>query len=197
MTRLIIATKNKGKVKEIKELLQGCDYEVLSLAEVGIDADVEEDGQTFEENSLKKAASIQTLTGGWVIADDSGIEIDFLNGAPGIYSARFLGEATDIQRYEGILTLLSGIPDEYRTARFVCAASVCTDEAHYTFLGKVEGRIAWEPSGSNGFGYDPVFYVPEHRQTVAQMDAELKNRISHRGVAFKLLAQKLKELSRG
>lgn len=195
MTRLIVATKNKGKVKEIKELLSGLDYQVLSLEEVGVAIDVEENGQTFEENALIKARAIHQLMGGMVIADDSGIEIDFLNGAPGIYSARFLGDVSDIDRYEGVLVLLEGIPEEYRTARFRCVVSLVSDEEALTFQGTMEGRIAHEPRGDNGFGYDPVFYVPELGMTVAEMDSDTKNRISHRGRAFRLLADKLRKRS--
>ncbi len=194
MTRLIIATQNKGKVKEIKALLEGYNYEVLSLKEVGIHVDVVENGSSFEENSLIKARTIQAMTGGMVIADDSGIEIDFLNGAPGIYSARFLGEVTDIERYKGVLALMEGIPDTYRTARFICVASLVTETEALTFHGTLEGRIAHNPQGENGFGYDPVLYVPEYGQTVAQMDSELKNHISHRAKAFKLLTEKLKKI---
>jgi XTP/dITP diphosphohydrolase len=195
MTRLIVATKNKGKVKEIKELLSGLDYQILSLEEAGVAIDVEENGQTFEENALIKARAIHQLMGGMVIADDSGIEIDFLNGAPGIYSARFLGDVSDIDRYEGVLALLEGIPEEYRTARFRCVVSLVSDEEALTFQGTMEGRIAHEPRGDNGFGYDPVFYVPELGMTVAEMDSDTKNRISHRGRAFRLLADKLRKRS--
>lgn len=195
MTRLIVATKNKGKVKEIKELLSGLDYQILSLEEAGVAIDVEENGQTFEENALIKARAIHQLMGGMVIADDSGIEIDFLNGAPGIYSARFLGDVSDIDRYEGVLALLEGIPEEYRTARYRCVVSLVSDEEALTFQGTMEGRIAHEPRGDNGFGYDPVFYVPELGMTVAEMDSDTKNRISHRGRAFRLLADKLRKRS--
>lgn len=195
MKKLIIATKNKGKVKEIKELLQGYEYEILSLAEVGIDIDVDEDGRSFEENSLKKARTIQSITGGIVIADDSGIEIDFLNDAPGIYSARFLGDVADMERCNGVLALLESIPDEYRSARFRCVASLVSDNTSISFDGTLEGRIATEQHGTNGFGYDPIFYVPEFQKTVAELDSETKNNISHRGKAFKLLTQKLKSRS--
>ncbi len=191
MTRLVIATKNMGKIKEFKELLEGYDYQVLSLDEAGIDVEVEENGQTFEENSLIKARAIHELVGGMVIADDSGIEIDFLNRAPGIYSARFLGEVSDVCRYEGVLALLEGIPEEFRSARFRCVACLVTEGEALTFHGTVEGRIAMEPKGENGFGYDPIFYVPEMGMTVAEMDSDNKNRISHRGRAFRLLANKL------
>ncbi len=191
MTRLIIATQNQGKVKEIKELLAGYNYEVLSLKEIGLDVDVVEDGSSFEENSLIKARTIQDITGGMVIADDSGIEIDFLHGAPGIYSARFLGKVDDTKRCEGVLALLEGVSEPYRTARFRCVASLVSGTEALTFHGTLEGRIAQEPQGENGFGYDPILFVPEFKKTVAQMDSETKNCISHRAKAFKLLTQEL------
>lgn len=196
MRRLVIATNNAGKVKEIKKLLNGYDYDVLSLKDIGIDIDIEETGNCFEENSLIKARAVHKITGGMVIADDSGLEIDFLNGAPGIYSARFLGNRTDESRYEGVLALMDGIPDEYRSARFRCAACLVSDTAELIFPGTIEGRIAFTPNGDNGFGYDPVFFIPEYNKTMAQLDSETKNRISHRGKAFELLAAKLKNWSR-
>jgi len=196
MRRLVIATNNEGKVKEIKRLLAGYDYEVLSLKDLDINIDVEETGSSFEENSLLKARTIQKLTGGMVVADDSGLEVDFLNGAPGIYSSRFLGTSSEKKQYEGILALLDGIPDEYRNARFRCAASLVTDTDEMIFTGILEGKIALKPKGDNGFGYDPVFFIPEFRKTMAQLDTETKNQISHRGKAFELLAAKLKNWSR-
>ncbi len=193
MRRLIIATKNIGKVREIKSLLQGYEYEVLSLEEAGVYIDVEENGNSFEENSLIKAMAIHKITGDMVVADDSGLEIDFLNSAPGIYSARFLDCKNDKQRYEGVLALMDGIPDEYRSARFKCAVSLVTDTNTKTFTGTIEGRISVKAEGENGFGYDPIFYIPEYKKTMAQIDSELKNRISHRGLAFKELAETLKQ----
>lgn len=196
MRKLIIATNNAGKVKEIKKLLNGYDYDVLSLKDIGLDIDIEETGHSFEENSLIKARAINKITGDMVVADDSGLEIDFLNGAPGIYSARFLGNATDERRYEGVLAIMEGIPEEYRTARFRCAACLVTEADEMIFSGSIEGKIAFEPHGDNGFGYDPVFFVPEYNKTMAQLDSETKNQISHRGKAFDLLAQKLRNWSR-
>ena len=195
MRRLIIATKNAGKVKEIRRLLDGYEYEVLSLEDIDLNLDVEETGSCFEENSLLKARAIQKLTGGMVIADDSGLEIDFLNGAPGIYSSRFLGNTSERRQYEGVLALMEGVPDEYRTARFRCAASLVTAAYEMVFLGTLEGKIAFKPKGDNGFGYDPVFFIPEYKKTMAQLDSETKNRISHRGKAFELLTAKLKNWS--
>ncbi|MGI6621691.1 MAG: XTP/dITP diphosphatase [Clostridiaceae bacterium] len=195
MRRLIIATKNAGKVKEIRRLLDGYEYEVLSLEDIDLNLDVEETGSCFEENSLLKARAIQKLTGGMVIADDSGLEIDFLNGAPGIYSSRFLGNTSERRQYEGVLALMEGVPDEYRTARFRCAASLVTAAYEMVFSGTLEGKIAFKPKGDNGFGYDPVFFIPEYKKTMAQLDSETKNRISHRGKAFELLTAKLKNWS--
>lgn len=195
MKRLIIATKNAGKVKEIKELLDGYDYEVLSLKDLGLNIDVKETGSCFEENSLIKARAIHMITGGMVIADDSGLEIDFLNGAPGVYSSRFLGSASEKRQYGGILALMEGIPDEYRSARFRCAASLVSDTGEMTFSGTIEGKIAFKAKGDNGFGYDPIFFIPEYGKTMAQLDPETKNKISHRGKAFGLLAAKLRNWS--
>ncbi|NLB78327.1 MAG: RdgB/HAM1 family non-canonical purine NTP pyrophosphatase [Clostridiaceae bacterium] len=192
MKRLIIATKNNGKVNEIKSLLSGYEYEVLSLKEAGIDIEIEENGDSFEENSLIKAMAVHKITGEMVVADDSGLEVDFLNGAPGIYSARFLNNVSDKQKYEGVLALMEGIPDEYRSARFKCAVSLVTDTSSKTFTGNLEGKIAYKAIGENGFGYDPVFYIPEYNQTMAQIDLEIKNSISHRARAFKQLADTLK-----
>lgn len=192
MRRLIIATKNSGKVKEIKSLLQGYDYEVLSLAEAGLDIEIEENGNSFEENSQIKAMAVHKITGEMAVADDSGLEIDFLNSAPGIYSARFLDCKNDKQRYEGVLALMNGIPEEYRWARFKCAVSLVTDTGSRTFTGTIEGKIAFKAEGENGFGYDPVFYIPEYKKTMAQIDSKLKNCISHRGQAFRQLAETLK-----
>lgn len=195
MRKLIIATKNKGKVKEIKALLADLPFEVLSLEDAGIHQDIVEDGHTFEENSLIKARAIHQLTGQMVLADDSGLEVDYLNGAPGIYSARFLGaEVSDKDRYQGILTMLEGVPENERTARFVCVASIIGSEIAITERGELEGLIAEEPSGDHGFGYDPIFFVPEYKKTVAELDDTVKNRISHRGKAFLKVAEHLKIL---
>jgi XTP/dITP diphosphohydrolase len=197
MARLILATTNKGKVTEIKELLKGYDYEVLSLNEAGINTDIEENGKSFEENSLIKAKAVHNLTGGMVAADDSGIEIDFLNGGPGIYSARFLGNMDYARRNNGIVAFMEGIPDEYRSCRFRCVASLVTDTCSIAFHGTIEGKIAYKPEGEKGFGYDPIFYLPEYGCTLAELDPEIKNRISHRSRAFSLLASKLKDWGAG
>lgn len=195
MRKLIIATKNKGKVDEIKELLAKSDFEILSLLDAGIDSDIEENGKSFEENSLIKALAIHKLTGCIVLADDSGLEIDFLNQAPGIYTARFLGDhAKDKERYYGVLKLLEGISEEYRKARFVCAVSLVSDKKKMTARGTLEGEIAYHAAGFNGFGYDPIFWVPDYQKTLAELDQETKNKISHRGKAFMAIAEQLKTI---
>lgn len=195
MKTLIIATKNKGKIREIKELLEGTPWEIRSMAEAGFDQDIVEDGETFEENALIKARAIHRITGGIVLADDSGLEVDFLNQAPGIYTARFLGEhAQDVDRCRGLLSLLDGVSDPYRKARFVCSAAIVSGEGEMTVRGALEGEIALQAAGTNGFGYDPIFWVPEYGKTLAQLDSETKNRISHRGKAFRKVAEYLKQM---
>ena len=191
--RLIAATRNKGKLREIKQLLAQLPVEIVSMDEAGITVDIEESGSTFEENAAIKAESIWKLAGEAVLADDSGLEVDFLDGAPGIYSARYAGEgATDADRNRKLLDAMKEAPAEKRTARFVCAAVVIFgDGSRITAKGTCEGYIALEPAGGNGFGYDPLFYVPEYGKTVAQMNENLKNSISHRGKAFRKLAGKL------
>jgi XTP/dITP diphosphohydrolase len=197
--RLIVATKNKGKLEEIAQILAPFSWEVVSMSQIGITIDVEETGSTFEENALIKAESIRRLSGEMVLADDSGLEVDYLDGAPGIYSARYAGEgATDADRNRKLLDALKGAPADQRTARFVCAvALVFPDGSSVTARGTCEGSIASEPAGSNGFGYDPLFYVPELEKTVAQMDPELKNSISHRGNALRKLAGELERIMPG
>lgn len=195
MKTLVIATKNKGKIREIKELLEGTPWEILSMDEAGIDLDIVEDGTTFEENALIKARAIRKMTGGVVLADDSGLEVDFLNQAPGIYTARFLGEhAQDADRCRAMLRLLEGVPDPYRKARFVCSAAIVSDQIETTVRGVLEGQVAWQAAGTNGFGYDPIFWVPEYGMTLAQLDSETKNLISHRGKAFRAVADRLRQI---
>lgn len=194
MKTLIIATRNQGKIREIKELLHETDYQVLSMGEAGIDQEIAEDGMTFEENALIKARAIFRITGGIVLADDSGLEVDFLNQAPGVFTARFLGNhAPDADRCRGLLKLLEGVPDPYRKARFVCTAALVSKDGETTVRGVLEGAIAHQVAGSNGFGYDPIFWVPEYGMTLAQLDSETKNRISHRGNAFRAIAKHLRE----
>lgn len=185
--RLIFATKNSHKMIEINEILKDLPYEVVSMGDVGVDVDVVEDGTTFEENAIKKAKEIMEVTHALVLADDSGLEIDFLNKEPGIYSARYLGENTPYPvKNQIILDRLKGVEKEQRSARFVCAiAAAFPDGTVLCVRGTVEGLIAEEIKGENGFGYDPIFFVPEYNKTTAEMEPELKNAISHRGNALR------------
>ncbi len=191
--KVVIATNNQGKVREIKEMLDPLGYEPVSLKDAGIDIKVVEDGDTFEENAHLKAKAVYDICRCPVIADDSGLEVDFLDGAPGIYSARYAGEgATDAQRIEKILSELEGVDDSMRTARFVCALyCIIDDDTEYSVRGTLEGKIGTEPMGENGFGYDPIFMVDEDT-SVAMLPAEEKNRISHRASAIKQLTEILK-----
>ena len=195
MKKLVVATKNKGKIVELKRLLEGMNYEVLSMQDAGIDIDVVEDGTTFEENALKKAQEIAKISKTIVLSDDSGIEVDYLNGEPGIYSARFGGpELDDEGRNQLLLTKLAGVPDEKRTARYVCAiAVVFTDGSNVIIRDTCEGVINHKGVGDKGFGYDPLFYLPEYGKTMAQLDMDIKNKISHRGKALQKMVQELKQ----
>ncbi len=192
--KLIIATNNQGKVREIKQMLEPLGYEPISLKDAGIEINVVEDGDTFEENAHLKAKAVYDICRCPVVADDSGLEVDFLDGAPGIYSARYAGEnATDEQRIQKILDELDGVDTSMRTARFVCAMyCILDDETEYSVRGTLEGFIGEEPMGENGFGYDPIFMVDEDT-SVAMLSAEEKNRISHRAAALKQLTDILSE----
>lgn len=190
---IIMATGNMNKIREIREMLDGSDIHVMSMKEAGVNADIEETGTTFEENAAIKAETLCRLTGQIVIADDSGLEIDWLGGEPGIYSSRYMGEDTsyDIKNAE-LIRRLDGVPDEDRTARFVCAMAIAyPDRPTKIFRGEFEGRIAYEPAGENGFGYDPILYLPERGCTSAELSPEDKNAISHRGKALRLIVDEL------
>lgn len=190
MMKMVAATNNNGKLAELVSILSKMGIEVISLKEAGFDGEIEESGRTFEENALIKAETVMRATGLAAIGDDSGLEIDALNGEPGIYSARY---AEPGQRKKTVLDKLRGVPEEKRTARFVCAiACVLPDGRKTVATGTCEGRIIGECRGEGGFGYDPIFYVPDYRMTFAEMSAELKNRISHRAKAIRLMAEKLK-----
>lgn len=186
MDKIVFATTNEGKVKEIKEILGDFPIEVVSMKEMGITADIEENGTTFEENSLIKARALAKLTGLPALADDSGLEVDYLNGEPGIYSARYLGRDTDYDyKNNYIIDKLSGAKGKDRSARFVCVISlVLPDGREFVERGVVEGLIGYEQKGENGFGYDPIFYLPEYGKTSAELPPEKKNKISHRGKAL-------------
>ena len=182
---MIFATGNENKMKEIREILGALPLEILSMKEAGVSAD----GKTFEENALIKARAICKLAGEMVLADDSGLEIDYLNKEPGIYSARYMGEDTSYHiKNKSLIDRLEGVPDEKRTARFVCAiAAVFPDGKELVVRGTVEGIIGYEEKGENGFGYDPIFYLPERGCTTAELPPEEKNSISHRGNALRLM----------
>ncbi|HJB15170.1 MAG TPA: XTP/dITP diphosphatase [Candidatus Blautia excrementipullorum] len=194
MKKVIFATGNEGKMKEIREILGDLDIELLSLKDAGIHADIVEDGKTFEENAQIKARAVCSLTGEIVLADDSGLEIDYLNKEPGIYSARYMGEDTSYRiKNANLIERLNGVPDEKRTARFVCAiAAAFPDGTMKTVRATMEGRIGYEEKGENGFGYDPIFYLPEYGCTSAELSMEEKNKISHRGKALKAIKDELR-----
>lgn len=202
MKRFILASNNAHKIKEIKEILKDFDFEILSLKEAGIDIDVEEDGKTFEENSFKKADEIRKYLVSQgecdfiVMADDSGLEVEYLNGEPGIYSARYAGEhGNDAKNNEKLLNELKGIKEENRKANFICVIVAVTDKGEKIVAeGKSYGIILEELSGNEGFGYDPLFFVPEYKKTFAEMTSDEKNAISHRGRALEKLKSKLKDL---
>ena len=188
--KIIAATKNKNKLREFGEILKG--FEIISQEEAGVDIDVEETGTTFEENSYLKAKAIYDITGITTIADDSGLCVDALGGEPGVYSARYGGEGYDDKgRVQLLLKNMKDVPNEERTARFVCVITLVGDEGVLTARGECEGRIDYEPKGENGFGYDPVFYVDRFEKTLAEVTPEEKNSISHRGKALKIFAEKL------
>ena len=203
-TKIIFATGNAGKMREIREILADMDMEVLSMKEAGVEADIVEDGTTFEENAIIKAQAVAHMlaehsgerqNSAIVLADDSGLEIDALNKEPGIYSARYLGEDTPYSvKSANLIERLAGVPDEDRTARFVCAiAAVMPNGETVTTQGVIEGRIGYEEKGNNGFGYDPIFCVPEYGRTTAQLTEDEKNRISHRGKALEAMKDELKK----
>lgn len=193
--KIVFATGNAGKMKEIREILADTGWEVLSMKEMGIDIPIEENGATFEANALIKAKAVSEVCGEIVLADDSGLEIDYLNKEPGIYSARYMGEDTSYRiKNANLIERLSGVPDEERTARFVCAiAAAFPDGETITTYGEVEGRIGYEEKGENGFGYDPIFYLPERGRSTAELSNDEKNEISHRGKALRKMKEELKK----
>ena len=193
MIEILFATSNAGKAKEVQAMFSDLDVDVKTLREEGIDVEIEENGQTFAENALIKAKAIAGMTDKIVLADDSGLVVDYLNGEPGIYSARYLGEDTsyDIKNAK-ILERMEGVPDDQRTARFVCAmAAIMPDGEVICTEGIMEGLIGYEMKGTNGFGYDPIFYLPEYKMSTAELSPELKNEISHRGRALRLMKEEL------
>ena len=197
--KIIFATGNEGKMKEVRMILADLQIPVLSMKEAGIATDIDENGTTFEENAVIKAKAVAACAAKnentVVLSDDSGLEIDYLNKEPGIYSARYMGEDTSYTiKNANLIERLQGVPDEKRTARFVCAiAAAMPDGTSLVTRGTIEGRIGYEERGENGFGYDPIFYLPEYQCYSAELDPEEKNKISHRGKALTLMKEELRK----
>ena len=193
--RIIFATGNEGKMKEVRMILEDLGLPVLSLKDAGITADVEENGTTFEENAQIKAKAIMEMTGALVLADDSGLEVDALDKEPGIYSARYMGHDTSYHiKNQNIIDRLEGKVGEERSARFVCAIAAAFPDGRVLITrGTMEGRIGYEEKGENGFGYDPIFYLPEYQCYSAELSLEEKNKLSHRGKALRLMKERLHE----
>lgn len=194
--RIVFATGNQGKMREIKLILADLGMEILSMKEAGADVDIVEDGATFGENAEIKAKAVWKKTGGIVLADDSGLVVDYLNGEPGIYSARYLGEDTSYEvKNQIIIDRVKAAKGSERSARFVCAiAAVLPDGSVFHTEAAMEGQIAEKPAGAGGFGYDPILYIPEFGVTSAELTIEQKNKISHRGKALELMKEELKKL---
>lgn len=194
MKQVVIATKNKGKAKDFEALFGPFGYEVVTMFDVAPDVEIEETGTTFEENAILKAETLANLLGQIVIADDSGLAIDALNGEPGVYSARYAGDHDDEANMVKVLENMKDVPEEKRTARFCCALAIAGPNMETkTVFGTCEGIIAYEKKGTNGFGYDPIFYVPALEKHMAELSAEEKGAISHRGNAIRKLALQLAE----
>ena len=189
---VVIATRNEGKLREIKDILASWSFKILSLKDFAWIPQIIEDGSTFAENAAKKAREVARQTGRLAIADDSGLAVDALQGRPGVFSSRYGGEkATDEQRFQNLLAEMAEIPEGKRQAAFVCTLAVATPQGKVELLeGRCRGQIAFAPRGKHGFGFDPIFFIPELGKTMAELDPEVKNRISHRARAL----EKLKEL---
>lgn len=193
MKRIIFATGNAGKMKEIREIMADMDAEIVSMKEAGLTTDAEENGTTFEENAIIKAKAIAAQTNDIVLADDSGLEVDYLNKEPGVYSARYMGEDTSYEiKNQAILDRLDGVPKEKRTARFVCAIAAALPDGEILVTREtIEGYIGEKPAGNGGFGYDPIFYTDEYGCSTAELTEEQKNAVSHRGKALRAMKEKL------
>ena len=196
--RIIFATGNQHKMAEIRQILGDLPVEILSMKEAGISVDIVEDGTTFEENAWIKAQAVAACCDDIVLADDSGLEIDYLNKEPGIYSARYAGEDTSYEiKNQMLLNRLQGVPREKRTARFVCAiAAAVPGQEPIVVRGTIEGYIGDRPAGENGFGYDPIFYVPDLDCSTAELSPEEKNARSHRGNALRMMRERLADVLR-
>ncbi len=195
MKRIVIGTYNQKKKEEIRSILNGDTFTLLDLEDFENPPDVIEDGVTFEENAAKKAIELARFCKMCVVADDSGLEVDALDKRPGVFSSRYCGvDASDSEKYLKILEELKGVPSEKRTARFRCAIALASPEKlQFVVEANCEGIINTEPCGKNGFGYDPIFYIPEYMQTMAELGADVKNRISHRALVLRLFKERLKE----
>ena len=195
MDKIIFATGNEGKMKEVRMILEDLGLPVLSLKDAGITADVEENGTTFEENAQIKAKAIMEMTGALVLAADSGLEVDALDKEPGIYSARYMGHDTSYHiKNQNIIDRLEGKVGEERSARFVCAIAAAFPDGRVLITrGTMEGQIGYEEKGENGFGYDPIFYMPDYQCYSAELSLEEKNKLSHRGKALRLMKERLHE----
>ena len=198
LDRLLLATNNQGKARELKSLLRDIPFEIVTPSEIGIDAEVKENVNSFEENAGLKASALAKQSGLLTLADDSGLEVDALGGEPGVLSHRYAGEgATDEDRVRYLLTKLEGVPQEKRTARFCCSIAVATPEGEVElFSGECQGFITFKPKGTLGFGYDPIFYFPELGKTMAELPLAEKNQVSHRGKAASKAIELLKRLAR-
>ncbi|MBO5657671.1 MAG: XTP/dITP diphosphatase [Agathobacter sp.] len=196
MQKIIFATGNKDKMREVREIMADMDVEIYSMKEAGIAVDVVEDGTTFEENAVIKAKAIAEHTDAIVLADDSGLEVDYLDKAPGVFSARFMGEDTSYTiKNQAIIDKLEGVPKEERTARFVCAiAAVLPNKEVIVTRETMEGYIGYESQGENGFGYDPIFFLDEFGCSSAAISREQKNAISHRGKALQSMKKELEKM---
>ncbi|MDN4493599.1 XTP/dITP diphosphatase [Ureibacillus aquaedulcis] len=195
MKQVVIATKNKGKAKDFEALFSPLGYEVVTMFEVAPDMEIEETGKTFEENAILKAETLSRQLGKVVIADDSGLAVDALNGEPGVYSARYAGDHDDEANIVKVLEKLEGVPESERTARFCCALAIAGPGMEtYTVFGTCEGVILHEKRGVNGFGYDPIFFVPQLDRAMAELTPDEKGAISHRGNAIRKLAEELPNL---
>ena len=194
MLEILIATNNLGKVKEIKDILNSSEIKILTMKDFPDLPRVEEDGKNYQENAFKKAGKISEYTGKICLADDSGLEIDYLKGEPGIYSSRWGN--SDEERINKVLKLLKNVPINKRNAKFICSAVlVFPDGKRYMVKEECKGSITFKPKGTHGFGYDPIFLVPEYNKTFAELGDEIKNRISHRGKAMRKMAEIIKEIS--
>lgn len=195
MNRIIFATGNAGKMKEINMIMKSLNIPVVSMKDAGVNIDIVEDGKTFEENAIIKARTVMEATGELTLADDSGLEVDYLNGEPGVYSARYMGEDTSYTiKNQSIIDKLAGITGKDRSARFVCViAAAFPDGSVITTRATIEGQIGYKEAGENGFGYDPIMYLPERGMTTAELPMEVKNEISHRGKALELMKKELSE----